>query len=356
MGRSLSVSSFATCAVLLFLSEVELRPHGDRRERVQVEAVKMSILEHLGLQRPPSVRERLNEEELKKMYQLYEEKLNELRRNKSAEDDHSANHKSTVCLLTSKCKYLCIFKKTFWNNAISLFCRPKLCLNIAITKYSKNKVLNTSFLQGGQHPFKKKRERERVSNTFWRLLDSKLLDVDTFSLDVGSAVQQWIASTEESLQLVLEFSPTVSVVDAPLFKEGKDQLTLEIETQENASIRSPRERRAVSSEEDCKKSDKKCCRKSQRVSFKEIGWSDWVIAPESYTMRFCDGSCPHNYKPASMHAQIKAKMHHFSNGHTPAPCCVPAAYEPMLLMHYNSEGKLTLTPFEDMIVSKCHCA
>uniref|UniRef100_A0A8C4YMC3 TGF-beta family profile domain-containing protein n=1 Tax=Gopherus evgoodei TaxID=1825980 RepID=A0A8C4YMC3_9SAUR len=94
---------------------------------------------------------------------------------------------------------------------------------------------------------------------------------------------------------------------------------------------------------------------SLKVSFQDIGWSDWVIAPNSYYMKFCEGSCPHNYKPASMHAQIKARMHTLSK-ETPAPCCVPAGYDPMVLMHYNGDGRLVSTLFEDMIVTTCHCA
>lgn len=188
-----------------------------------------------------------------------------------------------------------------------------------------------------------------------KLLDSKPIDKDIMTLNVDTAVQQWVASSEKCLQLEL-----VIILDKPFVADGSkqmgsdDALVLEVETQEQTLSKS-RRARSLSVDEDCKKSEKKCCRKSLLVSFEQIGWSDWIVHPSTYEMRFCDGSCPHNYKPASMHAQIKYRMHHI-NGDTPAPCCVPGSYDPMVLMHYNSERKLVFTVFDDMIVKKCHCA
>ncbi|KAJ7308368.1 hypothetical protein JRQ81_008908 [Phrynocephalus forsythii] len=133
-----------------------------------------------------------------------------------------------------------------------------------------------------------------------------------------------------------------------------EDLRMEVETQD-VPVRVRRSRQVEEEEEDCAKGGGRCCLRSLRVSFEAIGWSDWVVAPRSYAMNFCQGSCPHNYKPASLHAQIKARLHSLS-GETPAPCCVPAAYEPMVLMHYGTDGRVVTQLFEDMIVTRCHCA
>lgn len=181
------------------------------------------------------------------------------------------------------------------------------------------------------------------------LLRSQELDRDTLSLDITAAVRRWAAGAQDALRLELAFTANVT---ASLATSAGETLLLEVQTQE-PTVR--RARRARGLEEECGKSDGKCCLKSLKVSFQDIGWSDWVIAPNSYYMRFCEGSCPHNYKPASMHAQIKARMHSLSKA-TPPPCCVPAAYDPMVLMHYDEQGRLVSTVFEDMLVTKCHCA
>lgn len=169
------------------------------------------------------------------------------------------------------------------------------------------------------------------------------------TLDIRAAVEKWrVRSGNSTLTIDVGFS----------MGERTDQtipkITLELDIISHDGEGKPRQVRSTK-EEGCEEGNK-CCRKSLNVSFKEIGWSDWVVAPSSYNMYFCDGSCPHNYKPASMHTQVKSRMHHMTKGATPRPCCVPAAYEPMILMHYDSRGKLKLSPFNDLIVSKCHCA
>lgn len=182
-----------------------------------------------------------------------------------------------------------------------------------------------------------------------QLLRSQELHRDSQSLDLTEAIQPWVAGPEATLRLELDFTTNIS---AALVTSWGETLVLEVETQENPARAA---RRARGLDEECGKSDGKCCLKSLKVSFQDIGWSDWVIAPSSYYMRFCEGSCPHNYKPASMHAQIKSRVHSLSKA-APPPCCVPADYDPMVLMHLDSEGRLVSSLFEDMLVTSCHCA
>lgn len=89
MLGSLSLHWLASCTLLLLvLSSGESRPRKDApdvggQRLLLMEAVKMGILGSLGMDREPRPAQKASEEELRKMYQLYREKLREMRGNTS---------------------------------------------------------------------------------------------------------------------------------------------------------------------------------------------------------------------------------------------------------------------------------
>lgn len=42
-----------------------------------------------------------------------------------------------------------------------------------------------------------------------------------------------------------------------------------------------------------------CCRESLFVSFKDVGWDDWIVAPAGFHAFYCRGSCRTFTAPAS---------------------------------------------------------
>ncbi|KAI5193261.1 growth/differentiation factor 15 [Manis pentadactyla] len=110
------------------------------------------------------------------------------------------------------------------------------------------------------------------------------------------------------------------------------------------------------SKDGCPLGEGRCCRlQSLRASLEDLGWASWVVAPRELDVRMCVGACPSQFRSANTHAQMQARLHGLNPDAAPAPCCVPASYEPVVLMHQDSEGRMSLTPFDDLVAKDCHC-
>ncbi|CAK7293258.1 Growth/differentiation factor 15 [Vulpes lagopus] len=106
----------------------------------------------------------------------------------------------------------------------------------------------------------------------------------------------------------------------------------------------------------CPLGEGRCCRlQSLRASLQDLGWANWVVAPRELDVRMCVGACPSQFRSANTHAQMQARLHGLNPDAAPAPCCVPASYEPVVLMHQDSDGRVSLTPFDDLVAKDCHC-
>ncbi|XP_008499212.1 growth/differentiation factor 15 [Calypte anna] len=366
-------AAFTFLQLLLLLTSVEPRPQGWDQEKFRLESIKKEILERLGLSAPPVLRTPLDTQSIRRAQRLYRQKVAELTANRSREAEPGTQpgikrrHRLTPTLLhqldvpqghqnpqghqdlRGPHHYHLLLSRTesFHRQLQVIRAELKLfqqsLMSPDVTPPDTSVAPRVSIYTRGE-----------VGGTP-QLLQSQELAGPAPSLDITGAIQAWATSPEDTLHLELAFTTHVPAFLATLENET---LALEVETYENVGRGSRRgrgSRKTRGLEEECGKSDGKCCLKTLKVSFQDIGWSDWIIAPNSYSMRFCQGSCPHNYKAATMHAQIQARVHALSKA-TPPPCCVPAAYDPMVLMHYDGEGRLVSTLFEDMLVTSCHCA
>ncbi|XP_056149632.1 growth/differentiation factor 15 [Lampris incognitus] len=384
MLRAFRLPSLLTCMPLLFclscLGEGQPRwandgPPGvgkqDSQKVLLLEAVKTGILSSLGMDREPGPIQKASDQGLTTMHQLYREKLRELRRNSSQSQRKSWRlpNSMTTVLLQATVEPVKVHEDQGvapqshqhiqWYRAVFLKnpnIRSDLTLARAELKISRQILVKLRPDQSkirqeiqvnvsGMRPIKTIVQTHRDT-----LVQSNISSTQALTLDVGPGVEKW-RRNNGSQPLFVEIGLAVAAIDEP---EANPRVTLEIDLTRPKLARRRRQPRSVK-EDDCNEQGW-CCRKSVTVSFREIGWSDWVEAPTSYTMHYCDGTCPHNYKPASMHTQVKSRLHQITKGGTHRPCCVPATYEPMILMHYDSKGKLTLTSFNDLIVSKCNCA
>ncbi|KAM3850840.1 growth/differentiation factor 15 [Vipera latastei] len=343
--------------LLLFISRVDPWPHRGHDIQLQIEAVKQSILVRLGLDMPPTIQGHMDREEIQRAQLHYQELLAQLQANQTKlppstivhllRPEFTHTNESTSGNLQAVTHMHLEFSRTAALHQNLNILRAELILFKEWLDSPGNILSNITWpVHVNLYRLSK---REKVTP---ELLTSQKISRTSPSLSLKGVVEQWVGSSEAKLNLGLEFrSEKAAWLAASITEEGTGVLSLTIEAETQKAVRKARQL----DEEECRKGDGKCCLRSLKVSFEAIGWSDWVVAPQSYSMKFCEGSCPHNYKPASMHAQIKARLHSLS-GETPAPCCVPAAYEPMVLMHYGNDGKVATQLFDDMIVTRCHCA
>ncbi|CAL1596688.1 unnamed protein product [Knipowitschia caucasica] len=106
-----------------------------------------------------------------------------------------------------------------------------------------------------------------------------------------------------------------------------------------------------------------CCKRQFYVNFKDIGWSDWIIAPSGYHANYCEGECPAHVasipgSSLSFHSTVIG--HYRLRGYSPfqnlRSCCVPTRLRAMSMLYYNEEQKIIKKDIQNMVVDECGCS
>ncbi|XP_048460015.1 growth/differentiation factor 9 [Rhincodon typus] len=104
--------------------------------------------------------------------------------------------------------------------------------------------------------------------------------------------------------------------------------------------------------------DHECQLHDFRLSFSQLRWDRWIIAPHSYNPRFCKGSCPralsHRYG-SPVHTLIQNILYEKVDSSVPRPSCVPAKYNPLSVLTLENDGSIVYKEYEDMIATTCTC-
>ncbi|XP_070710991.1 bone morphogenetic protein 15 [Pempheris klunzingeri] len=101
----------------------------------------------------------------------------------------------------------------------------------------------------------------------------------------------------------------------------------------------------------------RCKLHSFRLSFDELGWGHYFIAPPVYNPRFCQGNCPrvlHYGYHSPNHAIIQTVINDLGVGDVPPPSCVPYKYMPMSVLVVHKK-KVEYRELEDMVAESCTC-
>ncbi|MCL4148504.1 UNVERIFIED_CONTAM: hypothetical protein GTU68_029861, partial [Idotea baltica] len=194
-------------------------------------------------------------------------------------------------------------------------------------------------------------------------------DVGWRSLDVTEAIQWWFTRPGEQLRLLVDCSSCSGELKAELFtsrkhkgahKPGSRRLEstnrpfLEIRTSPSPSRRLAR--RALQ----CDKDTKMCCKQNLSVSFKDLGWDDWIIAPSGYQANFCKGSCSSLYRTldsfSNFYSQIAEELKRKLLVETLTQCCAPTRLSPMSLIYLDEASNIIVRNVPGMVVEECGCA
>ncbi|CAN9512511.1 unnamed protein product [Ophioblennius macclurei] len=104
---------------------------------------------------------------------------------------------------------------------------------------------------------------------------------------------------------------------------------------------------------------KEGCKKHELyVSFKDLGWQDWIIAPEGYSAYYCEGECAfplNSQMNATNHAIVQTLVHFINPEAVPKPCCAPTQLHGISVLYFDDSSNVILKKYRNMVVRACGC-
>ncbi|KAG8199084.1 hypothetical protein JTE90_016221 [Oedothorax gibbosus] len=105
-------------------------------------------------------------------------------------------------------------------------------------------------------------------------------------------------------------------------------------------------------------SRRNCQRWTLYVSFRDLGWEDWIIAPDGYGAFYCQGECsfPLNaHMNATNHAIVQTLVHLMDPKKVPKPCCAPTQLSAITVLYFDDNSNVILKKYKNMVVKSCGC-
>nr|XP_033809546.1 bone morphogenetic protein 8A-like [Geotrypetes seraphini] len=101
-----------------------------------------------------------------------------------------------------------------------------------------------------------------------------------------------------------------------------------------------------------------CKRHELYVSFRDLGWLDWVIAPQGYSAYYCEGECAFpldSCMNATNHAILQSLVHLMKPDSVPKACCAPTKLSATSVLYYDNNNNVILKKHRNMVVKSCGC-
>ncbi|XP_026543408.1 embryonic growth/differentiation factor 1 [Notechis scutatus] len=178
----------------------------------------------------------------------------------------------------------------------------------------------------------------------------------SFAFNLTKVAKEW-QTPSKNLGLFLEISLPASHESSLCSKlDSMLSTSLLVVSLTPGQCKSPRRRRSayympVSASNICKP-------RRLYISFTEVGWENWIIAPQGYLANYCLGECPFPLTEelnSTNHAILQTIVHSLDPAGTPQPCCVPVRLSPISVLYYDNNDNVVLRHYEDMVVDECGC-
>ncbi|OWF38828.1 bone morphogenetic protein 7-like [Mizuhopecten yessoensis] len=101
-----------------------------------------------------------------------------------------------------------------------------------------------------------------------------------------------------------------------------------------------------------------CQRRTLYMKFRDLGWQNWIIAPDGFKAFYCDGECSFPlgaHMNATNHAIIQTLVHLMTPYKAPSPGCAPTKLGSQSVLYFDHNYNVVLKRFPDMIVKSCGC-
>lgn len=108
-------------------------------------------------------------------------------------------------------------------------------------------------------------------------------DAGRVKVDLNPFLTRWMRSTTVTEHYIQITCSSCDENSRERFQEDTPYIILETSQKKQRK----RQKRAINCVDDIKD----CCREKLYVSFRDIGWDDWIIHPSGYDAYFCRGSC-----------------------------------------------------------------
>ncbi|CAL4058955.1 unnamed protein product, partial [Meganyctiphanes norvegica] len=219
-------------------------------------------------------------------------------------------------------------------------------------------------------PTQPQRRNQSPSGKLVTSLPVSASHVGWHQLNVTSEVQKWFARPGERLQLLVDCSSCGGELEASLFTARKHKGAHKPGSRrpEATSHRpflvvetSPKPRRRMTRRAlQCDKNTKQCCKQQLYISFRDLGWSDWIIAPRGYNANYCKGTCSSVYRtPDSFTNFYSHVVEEYIRNQPPgiiSQCCAPTKLSPMSLIYLDEFSNIIKRDVPRMVVDECGCA